>query len=671
MLIKEISLYNFRQFSGKHTISFATDPEKNITMVMGDNGSGKTTLAQAFQWALYGKTEFKIKELINRDVRDGMDPGDVYEVRVDLYIVQDGDTYQIRRRQKVLRENSAFKAQNPSFTIAKKNDSTGEWDYMDEWKAQAFIKRMLPEELSKYFFFDGERIRNMSEEIEKGKSREFAMAVKNLVGLTAMIKAIERMKPSVTTATVLGKIDHQIDERGNYELQKVNAEIRKKTGSKEPIEKRIDEIENLPDQYNAQAAEINQNILALSSAVEQKKQYENLKSEIDKLERKKLEDINQIFKTFSRSIGDFFAQPLTKDSLEILRSSQSLDSGIPALHIDTIKYLLERGYCLCGQPLNEKHAAAKESVEKLKDSALPKTIGQSIGQYSDNCRSRTKMGQTFISTLDAQFSNYRYDVNQIAIKSNKADDLYAQLSDTSQAEKLKADYAQVKANAQKYNNELIKLTAELRTIEKELNSLNQKKETLLLVDKNNKEAIQLRAYAKYVYEWIKEDFDKKERTTRKKLEQTINQIFEEIYDGGITLTIDEKYNLKVTVTDTSAATGDGLERNTAQNYAIIFAFIAGIIRLAKEKNESYRENDEDADADVINNYPLVMDAPLSAFDTKRIKNICATLPNVADQIIIFIKDTDGVIAEQHMGNRIGERWLLTAKSQTESIVEKR
>ena len=130
----------------------------------------------------------------------------------------------------------------------------------------------------------------------------------------------------------------------------------------------------MPDQYNAQAAEINQNILALSSAVEQKKQYENLKSEIDKLERKKLEDINQIFKTFSRSIGDFFAQPLTKDSLEILRSSQSLDSGIPALHIDTIKYLLERGYCLCGQPLNEKHAAAKESVEKLKDSALPKTI---------------------------------------------------------------------------------------------------------------------------------------------------------------------------------------------------------------------------------------------------------------------------------------------------------
>lgn len=671
MLIKEIVLYNFRQFSGKHTISFSTNPEKNITVVMGDNGSGKTTLAQAFQWALYGKTEFKIKELINRDVRDGMDPRDTAEVRVDLYIVQDGNDYQIRRRQKVLREQSAFKAISTSFTIAKKNLSTGEWDFLDDYGAQVFIKRMLPEELSKYFFFDGERIRNMSEEIEKGKSIEFALAVKNLVGLTAMIKAIERMKPSTTTSTVLGKIEHQIDQRGNHELRRVNNDIKKAVESKETIEERIHEIQDLPQQYNAQAAEINQSILALSSAVELKDRYEKLLKDIEKLEKKKTMDINQIFKSFSSSIGDFIAQPLTKDSLEILQSAEQLDSGIPALHIDTLKYLLERGYCLCGQSLDDKHAAAKENVEKLMDKALPKTIGQSIGQYSGDSRNRTRIGQSFISGLDAQLSNYRYDVNEITKRTNKADELYERLSDTSQAEKLKADYREACKNAEKYNNELIKLKSQLENVDKSLNTLNQQRDKLLLVDKNNQEAIKLRAYAKYVYEWIKSDFDKKEQVTRKRLEETINKIFEDIYDGGIQLKIDEKYNLKVIVTDTSAATGDELERNTAQNYAIIFAFISGIIRLAKEKNERYREFDEEIDLDAVNNYPLVMDAPLSAFDTKRIKNICDTLPDVADQVVIFIKDTDGIIAEQHMGNRIGERWLLTAKSQTESIVEKR
>ena len=114
----------------------------------------------------------------------------------------------------------------------------------------------------------------MSEEIEKGKSKEFALAVKNLVGLTAMIKAIERMKPSTTTSTVLGKIEHQIDQRGNHELRRVNNDIKKAVESKETIEERIHEIQDLPQQYNAQAAEINQSILALSSAVELKDRYE-------------------------------------------------------------------------------------------------------------------------------------------------------------------------------------------------------------------------------------------------------------------------------------------------------------------------------------------------------------------------------------------------------------
>ena len=64
MLVKKIVLKNFRQYIDT-TIEFSTDPVKNITIVKGDNGTGKTTLAQAFQWVLYGKTAFMIKEVIN------------------------------------------------------------------------------------------------------------------------------------------------------------------------------------------------------------------------------------------------------------------------------------------------------------------------------------------------------------------------------------------------------------------------------------------------------------------------------------------------------------------------------------------------------------------------------------------------------------------------------
>ena len=70
-------------------------------------------------------------------------------------------------------------------------------------------------------------------------------------------------------------------------------------------------------------------------------------------------------------------------------------------------------------------------------------------------------------------------------------------------------------------------------------------------------------------------------------------------------------------------------------------------------------------------YPLVMDAPLSAFDKRRIENICETIPDIAQQVVIFIKDTDGEVAESYMSQRIGKRYMLVADSQTETHVEGR
>lgn len=53
-----------------------------------------------------------------------------------------------------------------------------------------------------------------------------------------------------------------------------------------------------------------------------------------------------------------------------------------------------------------------------------------------------------------------------------------------------------------------------------------------------------------------------------------------------------------------------------------------------------------------------MDAPLSAFDKHRIKKVCEILPEIAEQIIIFIKDTDGDLARENLKNKIGKIYSL-------------
>ena len=64
---------------------------------------------------------------------------------------------------------------------------------------------------------------------------------------------------------------------------------------------------------------------------------------------------------------------------------------------------------------------------------------------------------------------------------------------------------------------------------------------------------------------------------------------------------------------------------------------------------------ENGDESYSEPYPLVMDAPLSAFDKRRIKAICSAIPETAEQVIIFIKDTDGDLAEEHLGTKVRTR----------------
>ena len=93
-----MKLQNFRQYIDDE-IKFAVDGDKNVTVIMGDNGTGKTTLAQAFQWALYGKTNFQIHELLNRTVREKMGTGEKKEVSVLLDIMYNNTEYTVRRIQ--------------------------------------------------------------------------------------------------------------------------------------------------------------------------------------------------------------------------------------------------------------------------------------------------------------------------------------------------------------------------------------------------------------------------------------------------------------------------------------------------------------------------------------------------------------------------------------------
>ena len=101
MLIKTLRMENFRQFRGTTKVDFSCDPNKNVTIILGDNTFGKTTLLQAFNWCFYGKVNFDQRPdfLLNYELSEEMRNGEQQIVEVEITVLHDGTEYIITRTQ--------------------------------------------------------------------------------------------------------------------------------------------------------------------------------------------------------------------------------------------------------------------------------------------------------------------------------------------------------------------------------------------------------------------------------------------------------------------------------------------------------------------------------------------------------------------------------------------
>lgn len=195
-------------------------------------------------------------------------------------------------------------------------------------------------------------------------------------------------------------------------------------------------------------------------------------------------------------------------------------------------------------------------------------------------------------------------------------------------------------------------------IENELfiTQLERKITELNLANKENRKLEIYKAYALGVHEYLNNILNEKETELRRILQEEINFIFKNIYEGGLSLDIDKNYGIKV------QADNYETETSTAQSISVIFAFISGIIKLAREYQNN--ENKELASEP----YPLVMDAPLSAFDKHRIRKVCEVLPEIAEQVIIFIKDTAGDLAKENLKNKVGRMYNLEKINEFNTVI---
>lgn len=68
MIIKSITLNNYRLYEGNNTIVFNNHEDKNICLISGENGFGKTTFLHSLLWCLYGRLITEVETEVKKDI---------------------------------------------------------------------------------------------------------------------------------------------------------------------------------------------------------------------------------------------------------------------------------------------------------------------------------------------------------------------------------------------------------------------------------------------------------------------------------------------------------------------------------------------------------------------------------------------------------------------------
>lgn len=188
MRLETLGMENFMPYKGRTTLSFPQDPARNVMVVFGENMRGKTSLLNAIRWVFYGKAlgrhlrEIPLHEILNKEAALEGD----FTVEASVGFSADGHAYDLRRRA-VKRAMVAFPSRPEDFeiTVGLKKDGVAIPGHLVESE----INRFAPEQVSRFFLFDGELLQEYETLLIEGseQGRKIKDAIEQVLGVPTLL----------------------------------------------------------------------------------------------------------------------------------------------------------------------------------------------------------------------------------------------------------------------------------------------------------------------------------------------------------------------------------------------------------------------------------------------------------------------------------------------------
>jgi DNA sulfur modification protein DndD len=672
MILHRLRILNFRQFYGDHSMRFALDGERNVTVFLGENGSGKSTLLYAMAWCLHGPEALKDRlknpdRLLNYRALEACKAGETEEVIVELEFQHDSKLYRVTRRFSYLKAGAGtpprLKSQVLEVRAKDSPEEPGAGTVISNQQDQ--LDRIMPTNLLPFFFFAGEEAGAW---VDPRQAKQLKEAVANVLDVAVLEKAAKHCK---TVRTQLGGDLRDLAVGDGADLETKIGELEEERSS----------LEADITKQEAELSALGKKRLSNDKALEKFKETQPLIQEKGELETRKqgLDDLLEEKRAgLTELIGRSGYLALLGESLrktsELLNDAYRRDDLPARIKPGFVDELLKNAKCICGSALDED-SSYRTTLLQFRNSSGLDVVAEPLQVLQGRVRAiprsdsfRDSFSEKHLSYLETLAKLTKAQERSFAIEK----ELEGKYSSEDQLDGLLAERRSVGDEIWRVENLLRTLRDRLGHEDSPLTVLGElhlKEDDRRKLHRGNKDAKRLSRQAEalgHVEQAIRRLHEGWLSVVQRYLDSQIQAVYNDVGVLERQISFDENFRLSMR----ELADGRFVESDAsgANQGVLALCFIASMVELA------YRvslQQSGSADPISTNRYPMVMDAPFAKMDDHFRTTVPNYLSRVVPQIIIInsVGQWRGQV-EEGLRSRVGQAYLLhlhTSGGETRTV----
>ena len=648
-------MLNFGPFYGNHELSFWNDGI-GIHLIRGGNGQGKTSIQRAILWALYGVIydrkgeKIRLTSLLNYTAKKK----DLYKYTVQISFIHEEENWVIVRSTKANRHNDHKYEEGMTIEVYKNGRIVPDPEHE--------IQRILPSSISRFYFFDGEMLRDYEELLEED-SRAMALlkdSIERVLGLP-YFKTARRDLDSIKKKfeKERAKILRQL---GGADLEELAESQQMLEENLEELERSIAEIEKQKSKLDAEIATDKRKLADMKEvhalanrriAIEGEIEKREAKKETKTLERSAL--VEKLYKNVLAPIATNLIQQLEIKSKQALDRYNQKQQALGRAKI--LKEGISKSKCsCCGAILDPKKLAeferdldeTKIKIEQLTQIPEPDLSFENSKAILEKMMGNITSPEDF-EGLDKQIIDIEYEIQRLL---SELEQVKSKLVDVDAEESKKLEI-----KIQSRENESGRLKGIIEEKEKEkLRLLENKNELDRKIASIPQEQLQKLNKKIEFIEKLRKVFEKSVSSFREeqkaRVEDTATEIFRQIRskEEFNRLEINNQYGLSI-ITNQNMVLNRSEWRSSGEEQLVALSLIGALNNCAQVEA------------------PIFMDTPFGRLDVEHGERVLKYLPNMSKQLVLLVTDREFREGDEvHLSGNIKTDLTVMYKGEEEGSI---